>query len=184
MSKYIKLVGPNKIAFEGHDIPDYGTSLHVGGIYEVTETGTGFIDGNGYARSLSFWDHEDYDPSKAVLPLGKVSNDPVPSQAMRFNSGKAQLSYMLEADVAMKGMCQVFEFGASKYTRGNWKKGLDPMEVLDSLLRHATAYANGEVLDLDKDGKAGPNHSGLPHIDHITCNAVFLATFGKRVEGD
>jgi hypothetical protein len=94
-------------------------------------------------------------------------------QALRYNTGKSQLSYMLEADVAMKGMCAVFEFGAMKYARNNWKKGLPVNEILDSLLRHMTAIANGEIIDPE---------SKLPHIDHITCNAVFLATFGERYE--
>ena len=91
--------------------------------------------------------------------------------AMRFNSNKPQLSYMLDADIAMNGMCKVFEFGAKKYARSNWKKGLPANEIMDSMLRHMQAYTNGEVLDQE---------SGLPHIDHITCNAVFLATFGER----
>ena len=92
-------------------------------------------------------------------------------QALRFNTNKSQLSSMLEADVAMKGMCKVFEFGAEKYARSNWKKGLPVDEIIDSLLRHLMSVANGEVIDPE---------SKLPHIDHITCNAVFLATFGNR----
>jgi len=93
------------------------------------------------------------------------------TQGMRFNSGKPQLSYMLDASVAMNGMCQVFAFGADKYDRNNWKNGFPINEVMDSLLRHMQAVANGEILDAE---------SGLPHVDHITCNAVFLATFGER----
>ena len=108
----------------------------------------------------------DVDQMAAIL-----DSKPKEDKAMRFNTGKTQLSYMLDADVAMSGMCKVFEFGAKKYARGNWKKGLDVPEVMDSLLRHMTSLANGEALDPE---------SGLPHVDHITCNAVFLATFGKR----
>jgi len=103
-------------------------------------------------------------------PLAEINT--VEEKAMRFNEGKVQLSYMMDADVAMKGMCKVMTFGAEKYARGNWKNAMDIQEVMDSLLRHMMAYNNGEVLDPE---------SGLPHIDHIMCNAVFLATHGVRI---
>ena len=86
--------------------------------------------------------------------------------AERKNTGKAPMSMVLEANHAMTGAAQVMAFGAKKYARGNWHKGLPHTEVADCLIRHLSAYLSGEDLDPE---------SGLPHIDHVTCNAVFLA---------
>lgn len=89
-----------------------------------------------------------------------------PQLGARYNKGKAPLSMILEARHALEGMAGVLAFGAEKYARGNWHKGLRHTEVCDSLLRHISAYLSGENIDPE---------SGKPHVDHIFTNAMFLA---------
>lgn len=86
--------------------------------------------------------------------------------ADRHNTGKSQLSMVLEAKHALAGLAGVLEFGAAKYARGNWHKGLPHADICDSMLRHIASYLSGEDLDPE---------SGKPHVDHIFCNAMFLA---------
>lgn len=84
----------------------------------------------------------------------------------RFNDGKIQLSLILEAQQGLMEAARVLEFGAKKYTRGNWHRGLSHTQICDSLLRHLTSYLSGE----DFDGE-----SNCRHVGHILVNALFLA---------
>lgn len=86
-------------------------------------------------------------------------------QALRYNAGKPELSYVLDVMPALKDMVAVMEFGANKYARNNWQLGFPKEKLLDSLLRHVTAFYSGEDIDPE---------SGLPHVGHILCNAAFL----------
>lgn len=102
-------------------------------------------------------------------------------QGYRANSGKPKLSMVLEARKALEGAAMVLMFGEQKYARSDWKKGLDLNECMDSLMRHATKYMDGEYLDLNPEtGLADEGYSGLPHLDHLLVNALFLAHHTNR----
>ena len=92
------------------------------------------------------------------------------SDSYRKNDGKPKIHFILEARDALEGASMVLEYGAEKYSRGSWKTGLPVTETIDSLLRHLMAYLDGEDTDPE---------SGLPHVDHVTANALFLATHSR-----
>lgn len=119
-------------------------------------------------------------------------------KALRYNQGKPKWS--LVHFESLEPLVRVLEYGAHKYTiytneiddiKGsevtpeqvklwglkikssgveNWKKGLDQKEILDSLTRHLFALISGEENDPE---------SGLPHIGHIMCNALFYQYYNK-----
>lgn len=103
--------------------------------------------------------------------LEKSGNKVDPTKASRFNEGK--LKWSLVSFEGLEYMVEVLEFGASKYSAGNWANGggLSYSETLESLLRHAFALARGEDIDPE---------SGKHHIGHIQCNAMFLGHFFKN----
>lgn len=95
-------------------------------------------------------------------------------QSLRYNTGKPELSYILDVMPALHDMVAVMEFGGKKYERNNWQKGFPREKLLDSMLRHIDAFYSGEDIDPE---------SGLPHVGHILCNAAFLGYhFGSRSE--
>ena len=85
-------------------------------------------------------------------------------QALRYNKGKKQWS--LVDFKSLESMVEVLEFGAEKYAKWNWTKGMPVTQVSESLLRHMIAFLSGE----DKDAE-----SGIDHLGHVMCNAMFLS---------
>ncbi len=87
----------------------------------------------------------------------------LPGVALRYNEGKVQYS-MIDLG-CFEYTARVLEFGAKKYARDNWRKGMKTSSIIDSLLRHIARLQAGEVIDPE---------SGLPHLGHIGCNIMFL----------
>jgi hypothetical protein len=86
----------------------------------------------------------------------------VKAHGMRYNDGKLKWSYVHWASI--EPMVRVLMFGAQKYEPFNWQKGLKKDEILESMMRHIAKLMDGEMNDPE---------SGLPHIGHIQCNAMF-----------
>jgi len=76
---------------------------------------------------------------------------------------------------ALIGLSQALAHGAKEYTPYNWAKGIKWSKIYAAVLRHLTAWYQGEDIDPD---------SGLLHIDHALCNLAFLSTYSKHKKYD
>lgn len=92
-----------------------------------------------------------------------IKKDTKNEKSLRFNSNK--LKWSLLDYPSLESTVKVLEFGCEKYSKDNWKIGLHKDEICDSLMRHLTSVMSGEMLDKE---------SGLSHMGHIICNAMFL----------
>lgn len=87
-------------------------------------------------------------------------------EGARYNKGKTR--WGLLSWPALGELVKVLEFGAQKYDSWNWSKGLSWSECFESLQRHAIAWYQGEDTDPE---------TGLSHMAHVLCNAMFLVHF-------
>lgn len=86
---------------------------------------------------------------------------------IKHDQGK--LEHHLLSPEAIKGLIQILQFGKTKYGAFNWAKGLKYSRVYDALLRHLQDdWWAGEDLD---------SETGLNHMYHVLCNAMFLAHY-------
>lgn len=81
-----------------------------------------------------------------------------------------KLDYSLLPLEAVEELVKVLQHGADKYEKDNWRKCTDLDRYFSALLRHLFAWKKGETVDPD---------SGLPHLAHVACNAMFLLELGK-----
>ncbi len=87
--------------------------------------------------------------------------------ATKYDGDKARMELLPLP--AMEKVAEVMTFGAAKYADNGWKS-LPNAEgrYTGAMLRHLAAIERGEKVDPE---------SGLRHIYHVACNALFLAHF-------
>jgi hypothetical protein len=86
----------------------------------------------------------------------------------KHDSDKPRMD-LLPFDALIK-VAEVLGMGAAKYGENNWR-GVARKRYEAALLRHYTAYKNGEKKDQE---------SGLSHLSHMACNALFILALEDR----
>lgn len=81
----------------------------------------------------------------------------------KFDKGKPMVDLLVPEFI--EDVAEIMTMGAEKYGLENWKKNLAKRRILAALYRHVLAYHRGETIDPE---------SGLSHLCHVACNAMFL----------
>lgn len=91
----------------------------------------------------------------------------------RYNAGKPSLALL--PPKPLTEIAKVLDFGKTKYTAHNWRKGFDYLATLSSAQRHLAEWQEGENTDKE---------SGLMHLAHAACNILFLIEFELTKTGN
>jgi hypothetical protein len=77
---------------------------------------------------------------------------------------------------ALESTVRVLEFGAKKYAKGNWAKGMSWSVCFTCTMSHLSKSFQGEEND---------EESGINHLAHAMCNMLFLLGYRDLYpEGD
>jgi len=72
---------------------------------------------------------------------------------------------------ALEKIVEILTYGAKKYSPNNWQK-VESNRYYAAMMRHMVAELKGEDCDQE---------SGLLHLSHLACNAIFL--LWKKING-
>lgn len=92
---------------------------------------------------------------------------------IKYDTGKNDMGLLFrEVPYALEELSKALQMGSEKYGVGNWLKVEDGNNrYLSALVRHLTAYHQGELLDKE---------SGLSHLAHVAVNALFILDLETR----
>lgn len=91
------------------------------------------------------------------------------NQAIKQDKGKVRLE--LIPPEAYLALGEVLTYGLIDHEINSWKQ-VEPDRFVGALLRHFIAYI--------KDPTSRNEESGILHIDHCLCNAMFLSSIVRN----
>lgn len=95
------------------------------------------------------------------------------SGGLKYDTGKVPLE-LLPVEALIE-IAKVMAFGAEKYGRHNWRKGMAWSRLVGAILRHLFAW----MLEEDKDPE-----SNLSHLAHAGCDILFLMSYELGGSGE
>ena len=108
------------------------------------------------------------------MAVGDV-NSPERGSGARYNDGKPDWSIM--PTHLLEEVVRVWEYGARKYARYNWAKGMKWSVPYACMIRHLYAWW--------WQGERNDKESGYSHLAHVVCNVMMLMHYEtKYKEGD
>lgn len=90
-----------------------------------------------------------------------MTTDTTAPSGLKYDAGKPPM--MLLDKYALEQIALVLAYGAQKYSKNNWRNGIEVTRLLDAAIRHI--YAS-DYEDIDAE-------SGLPHLAHAGCCIMF-----------
>ena len=95
-------------------------------------------------------------------------------EGKKFDKGKVPLSILTIESLTAEA--RAFEYGARKYDKNNYKKGMAWSRVLDSLMRHIMAFNSKEDFDTE---------STLNHLWHAkACLGMLIYYYERKLGTD
>lgn len=102
-----------------------------------------------------------------------LSSDDLHVPGVKDDKGKPIAGVLLDFSRALQVVVDVGTYGAKKYTRTSWATVPEGSQrYLDAMMRHLLA------IDVDPDGL--DKETGLPHLAHVTWNALAVLELQAR----
>ncbi|MFG1395880.1 dATP/dGTP diphosphohydrolase domain-containing protein [Roseixanthobacter pseudopolyaromaticivorans] len=108
--------------------------------------------------------------------MGAPNHEPVADHAgggVKADTGKPPVGLIPRS--ALLAEARVLDFGAKKYARHNWRKGMLWSRLGDAALRHLLAWLDGEDIDPE---------TSESHLAHLRACSGFLIEYQERGLGE